>query len=117
MVFGYNWHNGSLVACSSIFIFHSISYNFNLAINPDAQKMVKKIKQNISIEHNPITTICGFICFFYSLILIGLPLVYETFAQIDIYYSIGIGIVGLCLLIVPDDLKKALTNLVKKKSE
>lgn len=79
--------------------------------------MVKQVKRNLSIIHNPITTICGFICFFYSLVLIGLPLVYETFAEIDIYYPIGIGIVGLCLLVIPDDLKGALRKFINKKSE
>lgn len=79
--------------------------------------MVKQVKRNLSIIHNPITTICGFICFFYSLVLIGLPLVYETFAEIDIYYPAGIGIVGLCLLVIPDDLKGALRKFINKKSE
>lgn len=79
--------------------------------------MVKQVRKNLSIIHNPITTICGFICFFYSLVLIGLPLVYETFAEIDIYYPIGIGIVGLCLLVIPDDLKGALQKFINKKSE
>ena len=79
--------------------------------------MVKRIRQNISINNHPITTVCGFICFFYSLVLIGLPLIYETYAEIDIYYPVGIGIVGLCLLIAPDDLKNALTNFVKNKSK
>jgi hypothetical protein len=88
-----------------------------LATYPNGQKMVKQIKKNISILENPITTICGFICFFYSLVLIGLPLVYETFATIDIRYPIGIGICGLCLLIIPDDIKKLLTYFVKKKSQ
>ncbi len=49
--------------------------------------------------------------------LIGLPLVYETFAEIDIRYSVGIGIVGLFLLIAPDDLKSILTKFVKNKTE
>jgi len=88
-----------------------------LAINPNAQEMVKKIKQNINLLDNPVTTICGLICFFYSLVLIGLPLVYETFAEIDIYYSAGLGIIGLCLLIIPDDVKGALRKLINKKSE
>lgn len=79
--------------------------------------MVKHIKKNISIFHNPITTICGFICFFYSLVLIGLPLVYETFTEIDIYYPAGIGVIGLCLLVIPDDLKGALRKFINKKSE
>ena len=79
--------------------------------------MVKQIKKNISLFHNPITTICGFICFFYSLVLIGLPLVYETFTEIDIYYPIGIGVIGLCLLVIPDDLKGALRKFINKKSE
>ncbi len=79
--------------------------------------MVKKIKQNINLLDNPVTTICGLICFFYSLVLIGLPLVYETFSEIDIYYSAGLGIIGLCLLIIPDDVKGALRKLINKKSE
>lgn len=79
--------------------------------------MVKQIKKNISLFHNPITTICGFICFFYSLVLIGLPLVYETFTEIDIYYPAGIGVIGLCLLVIPDDLKGALRKFINKKSE
>jgi hypothetical protein len=79
--------------------------------------MVKKIKQNISILENPITTICGFICFFYSLFLIGYPLLYEPKTKIDIYYPISIGVVGLCLLVIPDDLKGALKKLIKNKSE
>ena len=79
--------------------------------------MVKRIKRNLSVEHNPITTICGFILFFYSLFLIAFPLLYETKTQIDIYYSVGIGIFGICLLLIPDDLKSALTFFVKKKSE
>lgn len=79
--------------------------------------MVKQVRKNLSIIHNPITTICGFICFFYSLVLIGLPLVYETATEIDIYYPAGIGIVGLCLLIIPDDLQGALRKFINKKSE
>jgi len=79
--------------------------------------MVKQIKKNISLLDNPITTICGFICFFYSLVLIGLPLVYETFAEIDIYYPAGIGVIGLCLLVIPDDLKGVLRKFINKKSE
>jgi hypothetical protein len=87
-----------------------------LATIPNVQEMVKQIKRNASLQ-NPITTICGLICFFYSLVLIGLPLVYETYAQIDIYYPACIGIVGLCLLVIPDDLKGALKKLIQKKSE
>lgn len=79
--------------------------------------MVKKIKQNISVLDNPITTICGFILFFYSLFLIGFPYLYETKSEIDIYYPISIGVVGLCLLVIPDDLKGALRKLIQKKSE
>jgi len=79
--------------------------------------MVKKIKENISILNHPITTICGFVCFFYSLFLIGYPLLYEPKTKIDIYYPISIGTVGLCLLVIPDDLKGALKKLIKNKSE
>jgi hypothetical protein len=106
-----------LATSGAIFIVYFISYHFTLAINPNAQEMVKKIKQNINLLDNPVTTICGLICFFYSLVLIGLPLVYETFAEIDIYYSAGLGIIGLCLLIIPDDVKGALRKLINKKSE
>ena len=88
-----------------------------MATIPNVQEMVKKIKQNISILDNPITTICGFICFFYSLFLIGFPLLYETKSEIDIYYPIGVGVVGLCLLVIPDDLKGALRRIIQKKSE
>jgi hypothetical protein len=45
------------------------------------------------------------------------PLLYETKSEIDIYYPVGIGIFGVCLLVIPDDLKTALTFFVKKKSE
>lgn len=79
--------------------------------------MVKKIKENISILNNPITTICGFVCFFYSLFLIGYPVLYEPKVQIDIYYPIGIGIFGVCLLVIPDDLKGVLRKFINKKSE
>jgi hypothetical protein len=106
-----------LAASSSILIVYFIRYHFTLAINPNAKKVVKKIKQNINLLDNPVTTICGLICFFYSLVLIGLPLVYETFAEIDIYYSAGLGIIGLCLLIIPDDVKGALRKFINKKSE
>jgi len=88
-----------------------------LAALSNAQKMVKKIKENISILNHPITTICGFVCFFYSLFLIGYPLLYEPKTQIDIYYPISIGVIGLCLLVIPDDLKGALKKLIKNKSE
>ena len=88
-----------------------------MAAIPNAKKMVKKIKENISILNHPITTICGFVCFFYSLFLIGYPLLYEPKTQIDIYYPITIGTVGLCLLVIPDDLKGALKKLIKNKSE
>jgi hypothetical protein len=49
--------------------------------------------------------------------LIGYPLLYEPKTQIDIYYPITIGTVGLCLLVIPDDLKGALKKLIKNKSE
>lgn len=79
--------------------------------------MVKKIKENISILNHPVSTICGFVCFFYSLFLIGYPLLYEPKIQLDIYYPISIGIVGICLIIIPDDLKGALSKFINKKSE
>lgn len=44
-------------------------------------------------------------------------MLYEPKTEIDIYYPISIGIVGLCLLVIPDDLKGALRKLIKKKSE
>jgi hypothetical protein len=106
-----------LATSSSVFIVYAIGNYFTLAIIPNVQEMVKKIKQNISILENPITTICGFVCFFYSLFLIGFPLLYEPKTQIDIYYPITIGTVGLCLLVIPDDLKGALRKLIQKKSE
>jgi len=106
-----------LVASSSVSFVYPIGYNFTLAAIPNVQEMVKKIKENISILNHPITTICGFVCFFYSLFLIGFPLLYEPKTQIDIYYPITIGVVGLCLLVIPDDLKGALKKLIKNKSE
>ncbi len=106
-----------MVAIGSIFIIQFIGDNFNLAVDPINKKMVKKIKRNISVEHNPITTICGFILLFYSLFLMAFPLLYETKSEIDIYYPVGIGVFGVCLLVIPDDLKTALTFFVKKKSE
>jgi hypothetical protein len=106
-----------LATSSAVFIVYFIRNHFTLATYPNAKKVVKKIRQNINLLDNPVTTICGLICFFYSLVLIGLPLVYETFAEIDIRYSVGIGIIGLCLLIIPDDVKGALRKLINKKSE
>ena len=117
MGIGNCWFTCTLVAIGSIFIIQFIGDNFNLAVDPVNKKMVKKIKRNLSIEHNPITTICGFICFFYSLFLMAFPLLYETKSEIDIYYSVGIGMFGICLLVIPDDIKSALIFFVKKKSE
>jgi amino acid transporter len=106
-----------LATSSSVSFVYFIGYYFTLAVIPNAKKMVKKIKENISILNHPITTICGFVCFFYSLFLIGYPLLYEPKTQIDIYFPITIGMFGICLLVIPDDLKGALKKLIKNKSE
>ena len=106
-----------MATSSAVFIVYFISYHFTLAINPNAKKVVKKIKQNINLLDNPVTTICGLICFFYSLFLIGYPYLYEPKVVIETYYPIAIGLVGLCLIIIPDDLKGALKKFINKKSE
>lgn len=72
---------------------------------------------NINPKLNPITTIAGIILLTISLGMFTAPMFVEIKQQLNYWIPGSIGIVGLCLLLIPDDLKGALRNFITKKSD
>lgn len=73
--------------------------------------------KNINIKENPVTTILGVILLLVGIGIFIIPLFIVLKAEVVIYIPIGISIIGLCLLLIPDDLKGALSKLVNRKAD
>lgn len=73
------------------------------------------ILKNMHLGVNPITTILGLIFIIVSLVMFCAPLINNT--TFDIKVPTGIGVLGLVLLLIPDDLKGALSKILNRKSE
>ena len=72
---------------------------------------------NINPLKNPFTTITGIVLIFISLGMFISPMFIEIKESVDVSVASGIGIVGLALVLVPDDLKGGLVKLIGRKSD
>jgi hypothetical protein len=72
---------------------------------------------NLNPKMNPVTTLLGLLLIVISVGMLIVPIFYEVKESLSYWIPGSIGIVGLCLLLIPDDLKGALKKLVNRKSE
>lgn len=73
--------------------------------------------KNINPSNNPITTFLGLFLIVVATGMFLVPMFYEVKEDLNYWIPGGIGIVGLMLLLIPDDLKGALRTLAKRKGE
>jgi drug/metabolite transporter (DMT)-like permease len=71
------------------------------------------ISKNASVKHNPITTILGLIMVAAALGMYLIPYFYDPKHDPNVWVPAGIGVVGLFLILAPDELIPTL----KKKIE
>lgn len=72
---------------------------------------------NIDPRKNPTTSVLGFLMICLAMALYALPLFITLKAPVEWYMPIGLGVIGLSLLLIPDDLKTALARLINKKAD
>lgn len=73
--------------------------------------------QNINPKINPVTTFLGLFLIVIATAMFIVPLFYEVKETLNYWIPGFIGIIAMCLLLVPDDLKGALKKLINRKSE
>lgn len=78
---------------------------------------MKKLQNNLNPVSNPVTTISGFLLLCGAIALKIIPMFMEVKQQMDDLFIYGVGILGLCLLIIPDAIGDALRSVLKRKSE
>jgi len=75
------------------------------------------MKNNINPSKNPITTLIGVMFLLISIVMLIIPMFFEVKTDTP-YWIPGTGIVlGLILLLIPDDLKGALRKVLTKKTD
>lgn len=72
--------------------------------------------KNINPKINPITTTLGTILMIVSLVMFISPMYIEVKEDINYWIPGSIGVIGLSLLLIPDDLKGALRTFISRKS-
>ena len=72
---------------------------------------------NLDPGKNPVTTILGAILIILGASLYVLPFFVELRQPVDWYVVLSIAVVGICLLLIPDDLRTALAKLINKKAD
>ena len=81
------------------------------------QTKTTNIINNISFKSSPVTTIMGILFTLIGIALFILPIFFVEKSTVPIGYIVGIFTVGICLILIPDDLKGALSKLITRKSE
>ena len=72
---------------------------------------------NINPKTNPVTTFLGVFLMVISIGMLIVPMFYEVKETLDWWLPATIGVVGLSLLLIPDDLKGGLKKLINRKSD
>lgn len=73
--------------------------------------------KNVNPKSNPVTTFLGLFLIVITIGMFVVPLFYEVKEDLNYWIPGSIGIVGLALLLVPDDLSGALKKLINRKSD
>ena len=73
--------------------------------------------KNANPKSNPVTTFLGLFLIVISVGMFIVPLFYEVKEELNYWIPGSIGVVGLMLLLIPDDFKGALRVLAKRKGE
>lgn len=73
--------------------------------------------KNINPKTNPVTTYIGIIFLLVALAIFTLPMFIQVKEQQPLWIPSSIGLLGLCLLLIPDDIRGALRKIISRKSE
>jgi hypothetical protein len=66
---------------------------------------------------NPWTTVSGFVLIMAALALVFVPMFVEVKEKPEWYIEVTLGVVGMALIVAPDDFKSAFRNLIKRKGK
>lgn len=70
---------------------------------------------NINPLKNPVTTVLGMLLLVIAIGMFIVPMFYEVKEQLNYWIPTGIGLLGICFLLIPDAVISALRALVAKK--
>lgn len=70
---------------------------------------------NINPLKNPVTTLLGMLLLVIAIGMFIVPMFYEVKETLNYWIPTGIGLLGICFLLVPDAVVSALRALVAKK--
>lgn len=73
--------------------------------------------RNLNPKLNPVTTTLGTGLIITCLVMFIAPMFVSVKSDLNYWIPGSIGIIGLCLLLIPDDLRGALRKFIGKKSE
>lgn len=74
------------------------------------------VKRNLDPRHNPVSSYLGALLIVVSLGMFIVPLFYTVKEQLHYTIPTGIGIIGLGLLLIPDDFKRAFKRFLNTKA-
>jgi hypothetical protein len=79
--------------------------------------MKRSIRDNANLKKNPITTIIGIIITFVAVSLYVIPYFYLPKSEIVIWVPAAMGMVGIFLIISPDDLIWLTKKVIDKRGD
>lgn len=71
--------------------------------------------KNINPFKNPVTTLLGMLLLVIAIGMFIVPMFYEVKETLNYWIPTGIGLLGICFLLIPDAVVSALRALVAKK--
>lgn len=112
-------HHSLFSALAAILAIFWWLYSFYKSVKNNSISTVlfhTKVVNNVDPQKNPITTYLGALMIILSIGMFILPMIYTVKEDLPTYVPLSIGTIGLSLLLIPDDLKKALKRFLNKKA-